>query len=397
MYVYEGEVVKVPFIQRLKTDRIFKNKEFDKVKSVKKWNFRAIRETGRKTGIMPVYKCRCHFVPPFVLENMARAGIEDARFTIQQSKLSREKRAVGLKFENMETFARATPVGQAHRKIWDSQNKWKQKVKLARSESDSVSQDEVVNKSYDYIGNVRDYLKKELNRNSFDNMGGDLICNVHFGRKYNNAFWDGDEVTLGDGDGKYFVNFSKSLDVIAHELGHGVVQWTANFVYEKQPGALHEHFADVFGSVITQYAEGQNADTADWLIGDEIMGPELYGEALRSMYAPGTAYDNDLLGKDPQPDHMRDYYTGSDDNYGVHINSGIPNKAFCIAAREIGTDKAALIWYTALQNLWSTADFNDAVEQIVKAARLLIKDERVKKGATQKIRAAFKAVGLPTA
>jgi len=224
----------------------------------------------------------------------------------------------------------------------------------------------------------------------------DLKCNVHYGEKYNNAFWDGDEITFGDGDGNIFVNLAKSLDVIAHELGHGVVQWTANFVYKNQPGALHEHFADVFGSLITQYAEGQTADTADWLIGDEIMGPELYGEALRSMCAPGSAYDNDLLGKDPQPDHMRDYYSGSADLGGVHINSGIPNKAFCLTAREIGTEKAALIWYTALQRLWSTADFNDAVGQIVKASRLLVKDGKVQLGSPQKVRAAFKAVGLPT-
>jgi Zn-dependent metalloprotease len=354
------------------------------------------KETKRKQGIMQVHKCRCLFVPPFVLENMARAGIEEARLTIQQSMLSREKRAEGPK--DMEMFAGVTPVGRAHRQIYNSQNMWKKRVEpVFRSEGDPVRGDEAVDKSYDYIGNVRDFFKKKLNRNSIDNNGMDLICNVHYGTKYNNAFWDGDEITLGDGDGKIFVNFAKSLDVVAHELGHGVVQWTANFVYQKQPGALHEHFADVFGSVITQHVEGQTAEDADWLIGDEIMGPELYGEALRSMCAPGTAYDDTILGKDPQPDHMKDYYTGSGDNYGVHINSGIPNKAFCLAAQKIGsTDKAALIWYTALQNLWSTADFNDAVEQIVKATRLLIKDGKVEKGAVQKVRAAFKAVGLPT-
>ena len=360
-------------------------------------NIRTIEKTERRQRIVPVHKCRCMFVPPLVLENLARAGIEEARLTIQQSRLSREKRAVGP--TNMEMFAGVTPVGRAHRQIYDCESGWIQRVEpVARDEGAPVHEDLAVNDAYDHLGNVRDCLKQVLNRNSLDNNGMDLICNVHFGKKYNNAFWDGDEITLGDGDGKIFVNFAKSLDVVAHELGHGVVQWTANFVYSKQPGALHEHFADVFGSVITQYAEGQTADDADWLIGDEIMGPELYGEALRSMCAPGTAYDNDLLGKDPQPDHMRDYYTGSGDNYGVHINSGIMSKAFCLAAREkgIGTEKAALIWYTALQRLWSTADFNDAVGQIVKAARLLVKDGKVEVGSPQKVRAAFKAVGLPT-
>lgn len=126
------------------------------------------------------------------------------------------------------------------------------------------------------------------------------------------------------------------------------------------------------------------------------MGPDLYGEALRSMKAPGTAYDNALLSKDPQPDHMNDYYTGSADNQGVHINSGIPNKAFYLVAMAIGTDHAALIWYHALQNLWSTANFKEAVGVIVESARVLTKDGQVPRGSTQTVRAAFKAVGLPT-
>ena len=362
-------------------------------------NIRTIEKAERPQRMGPVHKSHCTFVPPLVLENLARAGVEEARLTIQQSRLSRENRAKGP--EDMEMFAGATPAGRACRQIYDSKHKWLKRVELVRDECDPKGApptgDEAVDKSYEYIGNVSEYLDKVLNRNSIDNNGMDLICNVHYGTKYNNAFWDGDEVTLGDGDGKIFVNFAKSLDVVAHELGHAIVQWTANFVYEKQPGALHEHFADVFGSVITQHAEGQTAEDADWLIGDEIMGPELYGESLRSMCAPGTAYDNDLLGKDPQPDHMKDIYVGSADSGGVHINSGIMNKAFCLAAREkgLGTDKATLIWYTALQRLWSTADFNDAVGQIVKAARIHVKNGNVEVGTPQKIRAAFKAVGLP--
>ena len=183
----------------------------------------------------------------------------------------------------------------------------------------------------------------------------DLICNVHYGAKFNNAFWYNGQITLGDGDGVIFTNFAQSLDVIAHELGHGVVENTANLVYEGQSGALNEHFADVFGTVVTQWvdkkakekATGREVEwldfarEADWLIGDEIMGPDLYGECLRSMSEPGTAYDNKFLGKDPQPAHMKDIYTGTGDNGGVHINSGIMNKAFHLTALEIGTDQAA--------------------------------------------------------
>jgi Zn-dependent metalloprotease len=232
----------------------------------------------------------------------------------------------------------------------------------------------------------------------------DLICNVHYSKKFNNAFWYDNQIALGDGDGVIFTNFAMSLDVIAHELGHGVVENTAKFEYKGQSGALNEHFADVFGTVVTQWVENQAtgkkvdwlkiADEADWLIGDEIMGPDLYGECLRSMSEPGTAYDNNLLGKDPQPSHMKDVYTGSGDNGGVHINSGIMNKAFYLTAVEIGTDQAALIWYNALLSLWPTANFKEAVGQIIKAARLLVKDHRVDKESPQRIRAAFKEVGL---
>ena len=128
------------------------------------------------------------------------------------------------------------------------------------------------------------------------------------------------------------------------------------------------------------------------------MGPKLSGEALRSMIEPGTAYDNDLMGKDPQPSHMKDYYSGPDDNYGVHINSGIPNKVFYLVANEmeIGTKDASMIWHEALKNLWPTANFNDAVKVIVRSAQSLTEKKIVPKGSTQKVRAAFKEVGLPT-
>lgn len=339
-------------------------------------------------------KCNYMFVPPQVLENLARAGIKDARLSLQQSNLSRAKRSA--KLVDMTVFAGIAPPGEGPRKVYGCQNKWQLRVKLVRDEGGPATPDDAVNDAYDSSGTVRDYFKDVLNRNSIDNLGMDVIFNVHYGVKYMNAFWDGDEITLGDGDGTIFVNFAKSLDVVAHELAHGVTQFTANLDYFSQSGALNEHFSDVFGSVITQRVLGQRAEEADWLIGDEIMGPDLYGEALRSMKAPGTAYDNALLGKDPQPDHMNDYYTGSADNQGVHINSGIPNKAFYVVAMAIGTDHAARIWYHALQNLWSTANFNEAVGVIVESARVLTKDGQVRRGSTQTVRAAFKAVGLPT-
>jgi Zn-dependent metalloprotease len=340
------------------------------------------------------HKCQCSFIPSPVLENLSKAGIQPARLSLQQSKISRSRRSD--KDVGMKVFAGIAPTGQGPRKLYDSENTWNQRHVLVREEGGPAIADQAGTKAYDFGGVVRDYFKVVVDRNSIDNLGMDIILNVHFGASYMNAFWDGDEMTFGDGDGAIFTNFAKSLDVVAHELSHGVTQFTANLDYYSQSGALNEHFSDVFGSVITQHNNHQDAGTADWLIGDEIMGPTLYGEALRSMRAPGTAYDNSLLGQDPQPDHMNNYYAGPDDNQGVHINSGIPNKAFFLAAMEIGTDKAAQIWYHALQSLWPTANFNDAAAVIANSARVLTNNGEAPAGSTQVVRAAFKAVGLPT-
>jgi Zn-dependent metalloprotease len=293
--------------------------------------------------------------------------------------------------------AKAGPalVGDGARQVFDCQHQWIQRVPpIARNEGGPATGDDDVDRVYDYAGVVRKYFKQELNRASIDNLGMDLILNVHFGVSFMNAFWDGDEMTFGDGDGNIFVSFARSLDVVAHELAHGVTQFTANLDYYSQSGALNEHFSDVFGSAITQHHKKQDAGQADWLIGDEIMGPTLFGEALRSMKAPGSAYDNPLIGQDPQPDHMSNYYAGPADNQGVHINSGIPNKAFYLVASAIGTPKATKIWYHALQNLWPTANFADAVQVLVNSAQILTKDKVVPLGSTQTVRAAFKSVGL---
>ncbi len=342
------------------------------------------------------HQCICHYVPPHVVGRLARnrdpAVREMARLSAVESKHSRRNRSNKI---DMKTLA-ATAVSSstAKRKVFDSENTWEQQKTLARDEGGKVTGDEAVDIVYDYAGVVRKYFKG-LERNSIDNQGMDLIFNVHFGTNYMNAFWDGDEMTFGDGDGSIFTSFTKSLDVIAHELAHGVTQHTANLDYYSQSGALNEHFSDVFGSAIQQYFNKQDAGQADWLVGNEIMGPTLFGEALRSMKAPGAAYSNDLLGDDPQPSHMRDYYAGENDYRGVHINSGILNRAFYLVSNDIGTDKAVLIWYQALRMLWPDANFNDAVEIISHSARLLTKAKKVPEGSTQTIRFAFKEVGLP--
>ena len=356
---------------------------------------------------MPFHRCTCSYVPPYVIESLARrAGPTvrvNARNTAQMSKLTRDRRGrTAVPMRRMLASAvsagaagvMAPPSGSAGREVYDCQTQWVQRVQLVRGEGDPATGDTDVDAVYDFAGAVRRYYKEQLNRDSIDNLKMNLVLNVHFGTAYMNAFWDGDEMTFGDGDGTIFTSFARSLDVTAHELAHGVTQFTANLDYYSQSGALNEHFSDVIGTAVTQFVEKQDAGEADWLIGNEIMGPTLFGESLRSMRAPGTAYDNPLIGKDPQPSHMSNYYAGPADNQGVHINSGIPNRAFYLVATSIGTPKATKLWYHGLQNLWATADFADAVDVIVESARILTKSGEVPLGTTQAVRLAFREVGL---
>ena len=109
--------------------------------------------------------------------------------------------------------------------------------------------------------------------------------------------------------------------------------------------------ADVFGALTEQYGEGQTADQATWLIGEGLFTEAVEGRALRSMSAPGTAYDDDVLGKDPQPGHLDDYVETTDDNGGVHLNSGIPNRALFLVADALGGrawERAGQVWYDTL-------------------------------------------------
>jgi Zn-dependent metalloprotease len=174
--------------------------------------------------------------------------------------------------------------------------------------------------------------------------------------KFNNGFWDGQRMVFGDGDGRLFTDFTKSLDVIGHELTHGVTEFSAGLEYHNEPGALNESISDVFGSLVKQWALGQSSEEADWLIGSDIFTPSINADALRSMKAPGTAFDNQLFGRDPQPDHMSRFVHSPDtdegDWGGVHINSGIPNKAFYLTATGIGGpawEAPGHIWYESLK------------------------------------------------
>jgi Zn-dependent metalloprotease len=224
---------------------------------------------------------------------------------------------------------------------------------VVRTEGSKPTGDEAVDEAYDGFGCIYDFFSNVYDRNSVDDKGMPLDATVHYGDKYMNAHWNGERMVLGDGDGDFFNRFTIAIDIMGHELTHGVTDAEGGLVYFSQSGALNEHISDVFGSMTKQYSLQQDARQADWLIGSGLVTDKVNGEALRSMKAPGTAYNDPVLGKDTQPGHMKDYVQTWEDNGGIYINSGIPNRAFYLVASELGGyawEKAGRIWYETLQD-----------------------------------------------
>lgn len=297
-------------------------------------------------------------LPPYVLRNIADKGTPAERAaaldTIAMDNTFRAMRAAGMRTSAAppsRSPAAAVVAGKKQRSVYDCHHRTDFPGKLARGEGQPETGDAAIDEAYDGLGATYDLYWEVFERNSIDNDGMPLSAHAHYGRRYNNAFWDGQRMVFGDGDGRIFKRFTIAVDVIGHELSHGVVEDEGPLYYIRQSGALNESMADVFGSLVKQRMLGQTADQADWLIGAGLLGDDIQGKALRSMKEPGTAFDDPLLGKDPQPGHMRDYADIIEDNGGVHINSGIPNRAFYLVASELGGnawETPGRIWYQSL-------------------------------------------------
>jgi Zn-dependent metalloprotease len=311
-------------------------------------------------------------LPPHILIHIAKNGSpaerDAALATLETDHSLRSNRATfsliaapgAESIREQELDAAAQPV--KHRTISDSGHTANLPGKLLRAEGQAPVADASANRAYDGLGSTFDFYLASYHRNSIDNKGLPLVASVHYNNKYDNAFWNGQQMVFGDGDGVYFNDFTIPLDVIGHELTHGVTGSEANLLYQGQSGALNESISDVFGSLVLQFAKNQTADKASWLIGAGLFTAKVHGDALRSMKAPGTAYDDPNIGKDSQPADMAHYVQTSADNGGVHTNSGIPNRAFFLAAANIGGyawQKAGQIWYDTLldQNLKQNANF----------------------------------------
>jgi Zn-dependent metalloprotease len=303
-------------------------------------------------------------VPPHVLREIARRGNPAERdAALDTLALDGTIRTQRLTFQLLASAPRpvvAAAPAQVHRTIYTADNAETEPGRLVRSEGQPPVGDQGADEAYDGLGHTFDFYLQTYQRNSIDDQGLPLIGTVHYGQKFNNAFFDGHQMVFGDGDGVIFNRFTIALDVIGHELTHGVTGAEANLAYSRQSGALNESVSDVFGSLVKQYVLKQTASEADWLIGAGLL--TFQGQALRSMKAPGTAYDNNLMGKDPQPADMQHYVNTSRDNGGVHLNSGIPNRAFYLVAMALGGNswvKAGQIWYDTIRDksLKRTANF----------------------------------------
>ena len=334
-------------------------------------------------------------LPPHILKHISTNGTSEqqswARKTISITDTLRDQRTMFR--PDMSLIEKA--LAGKERAVYDANHGDTLPGAKLRGEGDPPSSDVAVNEAYDGAGATYDLYHDVYGRASVDNRDLRLDSTVHYQTSYDNAFWNGQQMVYGDGDEdlpadqRLFNRFTISIDVIGHELTHGVTQYTANLTYADQPGALNESISDVFGSLVKQRSLGQTAAQADWLIGKGLLAARVKGQALRSMKAPGTAYDDPVLGKDPQPAHMSGYQNMGGDSGGVHINSGIPNHAFYVMAVEMGGnawEKAGKIWYVTLRDkLRASSEFQEAANLTLQAASELfgansLEQQAVRKG-----------------
>ncbi len=323
---------------------------------------------------MDRHHCTCFIVPSKVLRHLAEKSEGQDRLDLLDCALQSEYLRGHRSARGMSLFANV--AGEKRRTVYDCRNTrtTPPKGSLVRGEGSAPVADTAVNQAYDASGTTYDFYSKVLGRNSIDNRGMRLDSYVHYGKKFNNAFWDGAEMVYGDGDNKLFRGFTQALDVVAHELTHGVTQFSTpgGLDYIDQSGALNESFSDVFGSIVKQWSLKQGVAKADWLIGAGLMAQPTW-KALRSMKAPGNKAAT--WPGDDQPSTMDGFVVGGD----VHTNSGIPNHAFYLAAMALGGnswDAAARIWYGALPHLHANATFVDAANATISVAAGLGKTQK---------------------
>ncbi len=248
-------------------------------------------------------------VPPYLLAHIAETGSPEERAIAARTLALSETLRAQRQAAPPVAASAAGLTGSSLVRVYDAGGTTTLPGRLARDDADPPTGDLAVDEAHDGLQATLDLYREAFDRDSLDDQGLDLVASVHYGRDYDNAAWTGTQMIFGDGDGTLFNRFTVAVDVMGHELTHGMTQHTAGLEYQGQSGALNEHVSDVFGAMVAQHqaTPQQTAEEADWLIGKGLFAPGINGVALRSMKAPGTAYDDPRLGKDPQPDHMDGY------------------------------------------------------------------------------------------
>jgi Zn-dependent metalloprotease len=289
-------------------------------------------------------------VPPYVLEALERHPSERVRRAAETTRRLSIPRA-------SPPAAPAERVAERHRRyraVYDCGGTKELPGTLVRGDGAHAAGDPDAERAYDTAGETLGFYGDVLHRDSVDDRGMPVLSSVHYGIRVQNACWNGGQLVYGDGDGEVFRSFTGSVEITGHELTHGMIDADAQLDYEGEAGALSESIADVFGSLVKQRVLLQTADEADWLIGADVFGPGVESAALRSLAAPGSAYDDAVLGGcDPQPSTMRYFESHGSNEYIVHVNSGIPNHAFYRFAKALGGRAWHLpgrVWYEALRS-----------------------------------------------
>ena len=311
----------------------------------------------------------CGVIPDHILTKIAARSPEARDHAL--STLEQMRALVSFRGIRPLTAGAENVTGpQKSRRVYDAKHKSKTPGTLVMDEHTKRGSDVRVNKAFDGCGGVYDFYYTVFGRSSIDGNGKRLDSIVHFNRNFANAFWDGSRMIYGDGDGILIIDFMVP-DVIGHEITHGHTQYLSGLGYFGQTGALNESISDVFGSMFKQWLLGQSSADASWLIGEGIFAPDVQARGIRSLAAPGTAYDDPVLGKDPQPAHMSGYVKTRADNGGVHINSGIANKAFYNTAMALGGNSwqtPGQIWFKSAERVRPDASFIDFARATVDVA-----------------------------
>ena len=264
--------------------------------------------------------CTCFIIPEHVLERFAKdkkLTEEQRRYFAVAVKLEREWHRARSATAKLATLSRSilpTAVNALAAAappavlVFDCQHGTA--LPGTQIATPGTSADASAKRAFDETTAVANFYQTVFGRNSLDDAGMTLLSSIHFSVNYNNAGWTGTQMKYGDGDGNIFVDFTKSNDVIGHELTHGVTQYSSGFAYTNQAGGLNESMSDVFGSMFRQWRANQTVSAADWLIGKEIMGPGAIARGftcLRDMSNPAASH---CLA--PQPTTFSQYQNGMD-------------------------------------------------------------------------------------